>query len=253
MLIFSYCKKRMTEETLSTTIEKVSARRVPFLIVFTVAFFLSYGALFMVDFIPEAPSDEVMLEDETETVDLDEDEKPKVTPRLHNEAMAVVVTDADATDTEDVLMVAKAALPHTIIIDKLDRTLPVNNPTSREVAALDEALLTGAVRHPDSATFTNEGNIFILAHSSYLPNVFNKYFQAFNGIQDLQWGDTVRLQSDDTEYVYRVERVYKAKADELTVPIANTGPRLTLATCNSFASKDDRFIVETKLINTRPL
>jgi sortase (surface protein transpeptidase) len=37
------------------------------------------------------------------------------------------------------------------------------------------------------------------------------------------------------------------------VPMEGTGPRLTLATCNSFGSKDDRFIVEAKAIETRQL
>ncbi|MEM9336660.1 MAG: sortase [Patescibacteria group bacterium] len=234
-------------------IETAWRRKGPFFIVFAGVFVLSYGLLFAIDFIPEAPAEDVIQATDT-TAEAQAEAEPvenQDTPvepvdRIHNEAGAVSLLD-------EVVSADVAALPNQIIIDRLDRTIPINNPTSRSIADLDEALLTGAVRHPDSATFTNEGTIFVLAHSSYLPNVLNEFFQAFNGIQNLEWGDTIRLQSEDMEYVYRVERVYQAKASEVTVPIANTGPRLTLATCNSFASKDDRYIVESKLIETRSL
>jgi len=33
----------------------------------------------------------------------------------------------------------------------------------------------------------------------------------------------------------------------VTVPIADTGQMLTIATCNSFGSTDDRYIVEATL------
>jgi LPXTG-site transpeptidase (sortase) family protein len=97
------------------------------------------------------------------------------------------------------------------------------------------------------------GNVFILGHSSYLPTVLNKNFQAFNGIQDLAWGDKIEVTSEGYVLTYEVEKVYKAKAADVTIPVADTGARLTLATCNSFGSKDDRFIVEAKRIDVRAL
>ncbi|MEZ4200359.1 MAG: hypothetical protein R3B69_02060 [Candidatus Paceibacterota bacterium] len=39
-----------------------------------------------------------------------------------------------------------------------------------------------------------------------------KNFQAFNGLQELTWGDEIRVTSGDTAYVYQVDRVYKASA-----------------------------------------
>jgi LPXTG-site transpeptidase (sortase) family protein len=144
--------------------------------------------------------------------------------------------------------------PVTVIFDSLDnRQVTVLNPISNKIADLDEALLEGVVRHPDSADFQSEGTIFLFGHSSYLPSVINKNFQAFNGIQKLQWGDTVRLQSLDREYVYRVDRVYQAKASDAEVEITRGEAKLTLATCNSFGSKDDRYIVEATLVDSYPL
>ena len=112
-------------------------------------------------------------------------------------------------------------------------------------------MLSGAVRHPDSATLDQLGTVFILGHSSYLPSVRNKNFQAFNGIQDLKWGDTIKITATEGEYVYRVDKVYRAKAQDITVPIAGSVKRLVLATCNSFGSVNDRYIVEADLVETK--
>jgi LPXTG-site transpeptidase (sortase) family protein len=69
----------------------------------------------------------------------------------------------------------------------------------------------------------------------------------------MTWGDKIRLQSEDTEYIYRVEKVYQTKASEAVVPATPGKARLTLATCDSFKTKDDRFVVEAVLIDTKPL
>lgn len=166
-----------------------------------------------------------------------------------DETVAATTTVAKETPVEQSVSDELAPLPLTLTIDKYERTLTVLNPESRAVADLDAALLEGVVRHPDSATLREDGSVFILGHSSYLPTVHNKNFQAFNGVQNLEWGDTVRINSGDTEYVYRVERVYKARATDVEVPIAGDHKRLVLATCNSFGSKDDRFIVEAELVS----
>ena len=143
-------------------------------------------------------------------------------------------------------------LPEKITFDSLNRSVTVFNPNSRNVTELDNALLNGVVRHPDSATLGQNGTVFILGHSSYLPKVLNENFQAFNGIQDLKWGDLIKVEGGDEVYIYRVEKVYKAKATDTTVPIAGESQRLVLATCNSFGSTDDRYIVEAELAEVKP-
>lgn len=221
--------------SLSDTVDKIyleiKHNKIAFFVVFFVVVFLSYLVLFIVDFIPEPV---------TTTAESAKVEQKSV------ETKAV----AEEKVVEPKVI---SPVPLKIIFDSLDKEVVVFNPQSRAVADLDTALLSGVVRHPDSADFVNEGNIFILGHSSYLPKVINKNFQAFNGIQKLVWGDTVRLQSEDTEYVYRVQKVYEAKASEVFVPETPGKAQLTLATCNSFGSKDDRFIVEAVLIDTKSL
>lgn len=233
----------------ANVLDHILAKKFKFLAVFFIVYTLSYGVLTWLDFLPE-PVD-VHSPSATTT-------SPLLTPpaeasttaetTLNNEQSAAV-----GASGADVSLLANDTLPQTMTIDALGRTLTVLNPASRTNASLDAALLQGVIRHPDSATLNQDGNIFILGHSSYLPKVFNKNFQALNGIQNLKWGDTIRLTSSHFEYVYRVEKVYKAKASALTIPVSGTGKRLTLATCNSFGSTDDRYIVEASLIKTTAL
>lgn len=214
--------------------KQISEKKYTFWGVFFLVFLFSYLFLVAIDFVPE-PKKEV----KTDTVS--EAQAPAVQEVTHDAFSYPLGSDHEPV------------MPASIYIKKLDKTIPVSNPSSRAVADLDAALLEGAVRHPDSADLAEDGNVFILAHSSYLPNVLNKNFQAFNGIQDLEWGDTIEVTSEGFVHVYEVEKVYKANAKDTTVPIEGTGPRLTLATCNSFGSTDDRFIVEAKRIDVRPL
>jgi len=225
-------------ETFEELYRQIRLRKVPFLVAFAIIVTLTYGFLYLIDLIPEPIEESARVEE-------------SVAVATNNEVLTTAVAAPEVPRTPTAA--ATDTLPRKIIIDTLKRELPVLNPTSRTIADLDEALLSGVVRHPDSADFGTDGNVFILGHSSYLPNVFNQNFQAFNGLQNLEWGDTIRVHSADTEYVYRVQDVYQAKASEVFVPNTPGEARLTLATCNSFGSKDDRFIVEAILISKKAL
>ena len=217
-----------------TMIDNVMANKFHFLAAFFCIFTLSYGVLFALDFYPEpVASVEKPVGSTTSAVVKEAPVKP------------VVPTTSVAVGSD--------TLPNTLTIDALDKTVTVLNPSSNKVEALDAALLKGVIRHPDSATFGEEGNMFIMGHSSYLPTVHNRNFQALNGIQNLKWGDTIKLSSKDTVYTYKVEKTYKAKASGFTVPVAGKGKTLTLATCNSFGTTDDRYIVEAILVKTTSL
>lgn len=217
--------------------EIVWAKKITFIGTFFLVFTFSYIFLLAIDFLPESPEENTPTSESEYTDELTSFEDDVILETIDEEIPSV--------DTPD--------FPVSISIERLNRTIPVLNPSSRTISDLDSALLNGVVRHPDSANLTQEGNVFILGHSSYLPNVFNRNFQAFNGIQDLQWGDVIKVYSEDFVYEYRVEKVYRANAQDVTVPIAGEGYRLTLATCNSFGSLDDRYIVESKQISVQKI
>ena len=230
------------------TISAIWENKLRFFGAFFLVFTVLYTALYIVDFLPEAPeSSEAAPATTTEiTTVADEVEVAPVvieTPTVEQSELV----------TETVITATTPDMPTSMYIERLDKTINVMNPQSRTIADLDNALLSGAVRHPDSATPDVDGTALMLGHSSYLPNVFNKNFQAFNGIENLEWGDTITLTSDEAVYTYRVERVYEAKASEVTVPIAGDEKLLVLATCDSFGTIDDRFIVEAKQVSVKIL
>lgn len=206
-------------------------RKVAFLLAFFVIFTITYGVLFALDFLPE----------------------PKTGDSATDELTVETSATSTPSDSAPVVPVTATAKPVALKIASLNREVAVLNPETRDIIELDAQLLKGVVRHPDSALLGEEGNVVILGHSSYLPNVMNKNFQALNGIQKMKWGDTIELESDGTIYTYRVEKVYQAKASGVTIPTDVTGKRLTLVTCNSFGSKEDRFIVEAKLLSEKAL
>ncbi len=231
----------MNVNSFDSLIEALWLRKVSFVLTFFMVFLLSYGFLFWVDFLPEpVVADKKDLQEKVEQ---------------SAAVIETIQTDEISTTTPEVVpVIEETVYPDTIIIDSLEgRSVTVLNPTSRAIPDLDAALLYGVVRHPDSATLEQTGTVFLLGHSSYLPTVMNKNFKAFNGIQNLRFGDTVRLQSKDIEYVYRIDRVYRANASDVTVPIAGSVKRLVLATCNSFGVPDDRYIVEAEFVEVRTL
>lgn len=217
--------------------DKVWERKYAFILTFSIVYFFSYLALVAIDFVPEPVT--TVPEAQSEEIKTDEE--------------SLIEHTAESDFELPVGSVDEPVLPSAMYIKKLDRTITILNPTSRAIVDLDAALLSGVVRHPDSAHLGQDGNVFVLGHSSYLPNVINKNFQAFNGIQNLAWGDVIEVTSDTHVFTYEVEKVYKASASELTVPIAGSEPRLILATCNSFGSTDDRYIVEAKRVGVRAL
>lgn len=219
--------------------DRVMMKRWSFLGVFFMVFLLSYLFLVAIDFVPEPPKPDALKQDGN-SVELLDDQPETVIESI--------------TEASDLRAGMSPELPKSVYFKSFDKEITVLNPVSRKIADLDEALLGGAVRHPDSAQLGQDGNVFILGHSSYLPQIYNKNFQAFNGIQDLAWGDIIEVSTSDRVHVYRVDKVYRATADDATViPIAGSDRRLTLATCNSFGKVEDRFIVEAVEVSVRPL
>ena len=217
-------------------LDEIMPKAGAFLGVFFVVMVIGYGFLYYIDFVPEAPKE------------------ANTAPEAVNTANTIATTTPVAVETPEADTTWGDPFPVSITIDRLGKTVSVLNPSSNSIANLDAALLKGVVRHPDSGDLNdNKGNMLILGHSSYLKNVFNKNYQAFNEIQKLVWGDTIRLRSRDTEYVYRVDKVYEAKASTVSIPTQSTEQKLTLATCDTFGAKEDRFIVEATLISKKAL
>lgn len=198
------------------------SRKWSFLGVFLAVFFVSFSALAALDLVPEAPH-------------------------------KVAETDVPARALSASVALAAPENATRVVIEKIDLDVVVKNPTSTNVAVLDEALLTGAVRYPTSAKLGEEGNVVLFGHSSYLPIVNNDAFKAFNEIQHLTEGDRITVYGETAAFVYAVTDVASADAEEAAIPLTAKGHILTLATCDSFGKKTARFIVTAELVETYSL
>lgn len=143
--------------------------------------------------------------------------------------------------------------PVHISISAVGVDLPVQNPDTTDVDALDALLQNGPARYTESALLGEDGNVIIFAHSSHLPIVHNKMFQAFNNIPELKAGDTITLKgADGKSYVYSVDSVAKASVgDGTTLDLSpGIGKKLTLVTCDTLTGKSARFILEATFVGT---
>lgn len=167
-------------------------------------------------------------------------------------AVTLASTPVLASSTP-IAQVAVTEEPIKIEIPSIALSATIANPISTTISILDEALLKGAVRYPTSAKLNQDGNVVLFGHSSYLPIVNNLAYKTFDGIQKLKVGDTITVYSSDTAYVYAVESVAKMNADSGDgIPLQVQGRKLTLATCNSFATKSDRFVVTAHFVESHP-
>ncbi len=176
-------------------------------------------------------------------------------PRLGDE---VVLTPIVAATPSTPVVIAPLAQPvqvvapiepERIVIHGLSIDLPVSNPQTTDVAALDQALLTSVVRYPLSAELNQDGNVFIFGHSSHLPVVKNQMFKAFNEIEKLNKGDTIKLIGKGESHIYRVTSVKQVDAKDALIDLSpEKGKRLTLSTCDSFGGKSSRWVVEAEFV-----
>lgn len=165
----------------------------------------------------------------------------------------VAASGSHVASTTPIKETGVAEDPIEIKIAKLGLDVHISNPTSTNVDTLDQALLSGAVRYPTSAKLGQTGTVLLFGHSSYLPVIHNQAYKAFKGIQTLGNGEIISVDSATTEYRYAVTNVRVANADEDMVELRSDGTYLTLVTCDSFATKSSRFVVEAKFVGAYPL
>jgi LPXTG-site transpeptidase (sortase) family protein len=140
-------------------------------------------------------------------------------------------------------------LPERIVIPEIDLDLPVQNPDTRDIGALDEILKDGPVRYVESARLQEKGNVLIFAHTSHLPVVKNQMYKAFNRIPELKAGDSITLHGEDKSYLYTVRSVRKADAEDAVIDLSpSQGTKLTLVTCDTLTGKTARFILEADFV-----
>ena len=141
----------------------------------------------------------------------------------------------------------RSTIPVRITVGSVRIDTPVVTPESVEVEVLDRALLTGAVHYPQSALAGETGTMLLFGHSSYLPVVQNRAFQAFNELGKVKPGAEIVVHTETHTFTYTVKQVKLARAEEVTVRFEAEVPTLVLATCNTFGAKEERWVATALL------
>lgn len=205
--------------------KRIYGKKVSFFVLFAIAFLGSVTVLAELDLLPEAPT-----------------------------APTTAITAKPSETVSTMTLVPDVIeLPMKIEITKINLSTVVLNPVTTDITTLDKELLSGAVRYPTSAKLGEAGNVVLFGHSSYLPVVKNPAYKSFNGIQKLVAGDVVTVYSSATAYTYRVRSITKESANDATIPLVVSGKVLTLATCDSFGAKTDRFVVVADFVESHSI
>jgi LPXTG-site transpeptidase (sortase) family protein len=231
--------------------QRAWTRKWSFLAVFLVVMFVVVEVCTATGFVPDAaaPASSSQANADGATV---------VTPSTLA-ATPVVAASSVATDNSGSpapvsgTMNMDGELPTKVVIPSIGVNTPVDNPATLDVNTLDGYLSSAAVRYPTSATLDQQGNVIIFGHSSYLPVVIDQHFKTFDGIQNLVPGDLIYVYSDEHEFEYSVTSEQKESELSDSIPLTTTGHTLTLATCDSFTTKTDRFIVTATLVGSSAL
>lgn len=147
----------------------------------------------------------------------------------------------------------ESKIPTRIVVHSIGIDTPVLSPQSTDIATLDRALLSGAVRYPGSVSAGEKGTLLIFGHSSHLPIVRNKAFQAFNDLEKIETGSTIEVHSSTHRYTYTVTEVKLGTAASTIVHFDADSPQLMLSTCNTFGEKQERWVVTARLTDKREM
>lgn len=214
-----------------------------FLAATIVIFFLTLSAADSIDFVPNYIDGTAPTAPTTPEVSIGQ-----------NAQIDTTVSAPVALENETLSDSATAELPTRLIISSIDLDLAIQNPSTKDVDALDALLVNGPARYSGSAKLGETGTMIVFAHSSHLPIVHNKMFQAFNRIPELTAGDAVTVESGTKKYLYSVVSVTKADATDTRIDMSpSLGTRLVLVTCDTLTGKSARYVLEAKLIGTYDL
>lgn len=216
-----------------TVLQELSIHRFTFVSFFVFIFVSSLAMLNVVGFIPEKRQSLSSSDVQKEVLSTVYASSEKLEPaRVRSTTSEVSISN----------------IPVQIIIESVGIKVGIENPKDNDVAVLDKALLSGAVRYPGSGFMDDNSTMFLFGHSSFLPTVRNQNFRAFNNLEKVKRGAFVRVESKGFVNIYKVTDVRKVNADEAIIQISGKGKRLVLSTCNSFGDPGERFVLEAEYV-----
>jgi len=213
-----------------------------FLAATVILFFLSLSTADSIGFVPDYIDGSTSLTTGSIATDVELTNLPELGEEVAEPATVVASS-------------VKVQLPTRLKIPAIELDLPVQNPSTKDIEALDVLLQKGPVRYVDSAKLGEKGNAIIFGHSSHLPIVRNQMYKAFNRIPELEAGDSITVTgTDGTVYLYKVTSIKTVNAADTSIDMSTElGTRLTIVTCDTLTSKSSRFVLEAEFVSTQEI
>lgn len=149
------------------------------------------------------------------------------------------------TETPAVVQAPKLA-DNYIFINRIEVSAPVIWDVQNDNDIVLRNLQHGVAQLKGTAHPGENGNVFIVGHSSNLPWASGDYKQIFALLPNLEIGDTITVTYHNTAFEYRVVEKKVVMPDDSSV-LNNTGDtRLTLMTCVPIGTNLKREIIIAK-------
>lgn len=159
------------------------------------------------------------------------------------QAQAATAAEVDMKTLESIPERPKHELPNRVTIPAVNINTTILHPASRQAGVLNDYLDRGAVRYPQSG-YPGNGNLFLFGHSTSHETVWNQAYKTFNRLENVNTGDEITVQTDSGIFYYEVSQKQIKKNSQAYVPLNVDKDMLTISTCDSFGSKEDRVVVQ---------
>lgn len=165
---------------------------------------------------------------------------------MENHKSNISASSLQATDNSTFQVENQKQTDYRISIPSLSISAPIIqgiDPTNKE--KYNQALEDGVAQMIGTPLpGSGQGNTFIYGHSS--ADQEGKYNQVFAKMDELQFGDVIKLNFDNKEYEYWVTEKKLIEKGDFSVLDQSGEERLTLMTCWPTGTSDRRIVVVAK-------
>ncbi len=172
-------------------------------------------------------------------------------PKQTAQAQTSTSSQTSIQDLESVSTRPEHELPNRVTIPSVSIDAEIHNPASRQTRILNNYLNQGAVRYPQSG-YPGNGNLFLFGHSTGRQTVWNQAYKTFNNLEDVTEGDQIIVHTDAGDFYYEVNAKEMKENSRAYVPLEVDRDMLTISTCDSFGSREDRIVVRADFTDFVP-
>lgn len=172
-------------------------------------------------------------------------------PEQTARAQTSTSSQASIQDLESAPTRPEHELPNRVTVPSVGIDAEISNPASRQIGILNSYLNQGAVRYPQSG-YPGNGNLFLFGHSTGRQTVWNQAYKTFNNLEDVTEGDEIVVHTDAGDFYYEVHTKELKENSHAYVPLEVDKDMLTISTCDSFGSKEDRIVVRADFTDFAP-